>query len=473
MEGKGTPLAPDGAAMYRFPVDVRTLAPIALLVLVPALARADLSEPLPEWWAVPTPHLDAVVRPDAGLPGQPETAPPIADVAAQGGAYTKVFFSSIPQSASTDRWEWAHRATRFGLETVVGVPGGFAFGIDAIDDQVIHRLEGGDARWEIATPRGGLRLGLGANALQNLSREGEWAWGWSAWFPLLDRTGELEVQTGLRRSRTWRIDAAWASRWLRQKGRRADTLLDTTTLRSEETRWSLRLGGQTRAGATGQVWGGIRLLEDPRDEDDVRSTGLSARIAYAGAQGTMRVRGWDLEGELRGERGEDTLRCGWSGARQAEAVVEHLLAAGQVALDAPWTGSVRPRMEWSGAFVDLSRAEGEGEFPMLPSGATVSGGGSVLRLGAAAVLRVRTRWVDLVPRLGVHRVRVDGVLPQVWSGLWPLAEGSAWLGEVGCGVQWSRGSSRASYRIGWLPVLDGSRGVETGLSHRIEVFQGF
>lgn len=418
-------------------------------------------------------HPDAVVRPDVGLPGQPETAPPIADIAAQGGAYTKVFLSMSPQDARTEHYEWARRSTRFGLETVVGVPGGLAFGIDAVDDQIIHRLSGEDARWELAQPRGGLRLGVGANALQNLSREGAWAWGWSAWFPLLDRTGELEVQTGLRHARFWRLDAAWATRWLRQKARRADSLLDTTTLRSEETRWTLRLGGQTRSGSTLQMWGGLRRLEDPRRADDFRSVRMAADVVHLGAQATTRLRSWDFESELRFERGDDTLRSDRSPDDPVEASVAHVMACGSFGADAPWMGRLRPRLEAAGAFLDLSDAKAVGEFPMLPQGIKEDGGGSVLRLGGSAVLRVRTRWVDVVPRLGLHRVRVDGALPQVWSGLWPLGEGSAWLGEVGGSVQWQSGTSKASYRIGWLPVLDGSDDAEAGLSHRIELYQGF
>lgn len=447
--------------------------PSAVLCLIPALAFGDLSEPLPEWWSVPLSHPDAVARPDIGLPGQPETAPPLSDIAALGGAYTKAFLSMAPQDVQTEQFNWARRSTRFGLETVVGVPGGLSFGIDAIDDQLIHRLSDDEARWELAQPRGGLRLGVGANALHTLSREGEWVWGWSAWLPLLDRTGEMEFQTGVRHARFWRLDAAWAMRLLRQKARRADSLLDTTTLRSEETRLSLRFGGQTRSGSTFQTWGGWRRLEDPRGTDDFRSVRLAANGLYLGAQATSRWRKWDMEGEGRMEQGNDTLRTDRSSTEHVEASVEHLLLAGNFALDAPWWGPLRPRLEGTGAFLDLDDAKSKGEFPMLPVGVTHSGGGSLLRLGGTGVLRIRTKWVDVLPRLGAHQVRLAGELPQVWAGLWPLTEGSAWLGEVGGAVQWSSGTSRASYRTSWLPVLDGSRGSDLGFSHRIELYQGF
>lgn len=434
---------------------------------------ADLSEPLPEWWSVPISHPDAVARPDIGLPGQPETAPPISDIASVGGAYTKAFLAYAPQDVHKGTYDWARRSTRFGLETVVGVPGGLAFGLDAVDDQLIHRLGGNEARWELAQPRGGLRLGVGANALQQVSRDGDWVWGWSAWFPLLDRTGEMEFQTGLRHARSWRIDAAWATRLLRQKARRADEFLDTTTLRSEETRLSLRLGGQTRGGVSLQTWGGWRRLEDPRLAEDYRSVRLAAEGMYLGAQGTARVRGWDFEGEGRFEQGDDTLRTDRSATDLVEASVSHLLLAGNVGIDAPWMGSLRPRFEGSGAFLDLSESKAVGEFPMLPAGVTEAGGGSVLRLGGTGVLRVRTKWVDVLPRLGLHSVRLAGEVPQVWSGLWPLAEGSAWLGEFGGSVQWSSGTSKAHYKVAWLPVLDGSRGADLGVSHRVELYQGF
>jgi len=457
-------------------VDVRSLTRLAVLtapLLVPVLVRADLSEPLPEWWAVPVSHPEAVARPDVGLPGQPETAQPISDMAAQGGAYTRVFLGFVPQDAHSERYQWARRSTRFGLETVVGIPGGLAVGIDAIDDQVIHRVEGEDARWELTHPRGGLRLGVGANVLQKLSPEQNWVWGWSVWTPLFDRTGELEVQTGLRHARRWRIDGAWASRWLRQKARRVDSLLDTMALRSEETRLSLRLGGQTSGGSSLQAWGGWRRLEDPRRLDDFRSVRLAAEGFYLGAQGSHRLRSWDLEWEGRFDKGDDTLRSDRSPTELVEASVSHTMVSGLAALDAPWWGPVRPRLEGTGAYLDLSKGRAQGEFPMLPQGISQDGGGSILRLGATGVLRVRTRWLDVLPRLGVHRVRLDGSIPQVWSGLWPLAEGSAWLGEIGAALNWSSATSRASYRIGWLSPLDGSNAVDIGLSHRLELYQGF
>lgn len=462
-----------------YPWSVAPSMPIRSAVLTVPLfavvfAHADLSEALPCWWTVPIARPDAIARPDIGLPGQPETAAPISDMAAQGGAYTRVFLGYVPQDAHDADHEWARRATRFGLETVVGIPGGFAMGIDAIDDQLIHRVEGDDARWELTHPRGGLRLGVGANILHALSQEQQWIWGWSVWAPLFDRTGELEVQTGLRHARQWRLDGAWATRWLRQKARRVDSLLDTTTLRSEETRLSLRLGGQTRAGSALQMWGGWRRLEDPRQgEQDYRSVRLASESFYLGAQGSHRLKAWDLDWETRFDRGDDTLRSGLSETESVEARVEHTMVSGQVSVDAPWWGPVRPRLEGTGAFLDLSNGSAEGRFSMLPQGISHDGGGSILRLGAAGALRVRTRWVDVTPRVGLHRVRLDGPIPQVWSGLWPLSEGSAWLGELGGALSWSNSASRASYRIGWLTPLAGSDAVDLGFSHRLEIYQGF
>lgn len=455
-------------------MDFRTTFAIALAAA--ASGRADLSEPAPEWWAPPVPRLDAVARPDAGLPGQPETARPLSDMAIAGGAYTRGFLRLVPGAASTDSVEWARRATRFGLETVVALPGGWSLGLDAVDDQVIHRTETEEARWELARPHGGLRVGAGIDLLERFSPEHDWVWGWSAWVPLLDRTGELEVQTGLRRGRSWRVDAAWATRLVRQKARKVwntgwEEGIDTTTLRGEETRWSLRVGGQNAAGSALQAWGGVRREADARAAGDDRSVGLASWSVFAGAQGSASRKAWDLNGEARFDLGRDTLALG---ARdEVRATVEHRLVALQVGLDAPWIGRVRPGLVLSGAQLDLSDGAARGVFPQLPDGIRHDGGGSVRRAGAAASLRVRLPWLDLVPQAGAHRVRVEGDLPQVWSALWPLGEGDAWIGELSGALQWSGPSGSASYTVGWLPVLEGSDRAEPGLSHRFEFRQGF
>lgn len=455
-------------------MDIRTTFAIALAAA--SASRADLSEPPPAWWAPPVPHLDAVARPDAGIAGQPETARPLSDQGLAGGAYTRGFLRLVPGSASTDSDEWARRATRFGLETVVALPGGWALGLDAVDDQIIHRRESRGTRWELAQPRGGLRIGTGVNVLERFRPDHDWAWGWSIWVPLLDRTGELEVQTGLRRGRIWRLDAAWATRLVRQKAREvwdlgAEDGIDTTTLRGQETRWSLRAGGRNAAGSALQVWGGVRRVEDARSEGDSRSVGLSSWSVFAGAQGSASRRSWDLDAEWRLDAGSDTLALG--GQDEARATVEHRLVAGQVRLASPWLGRFRPALQVSGAQLDLSDADSRGTFPQLPDGIRHSGGGSIQRIGAVALLRLRAPWLDLVPRAGLHRARVEGELPEVWSGLWPLGAGDAWMGELGGALEWDGPSASASYTIGWLPVLESGARAEPGLSHRLEFRQGF
>lgn len=442
---------------------------LALGALVPAWA--DLSEPPAQWWSPPVPHLDAVARPDLGLAGQPESSPSLADQGDAGTAYTRAFLRVAPASASDGDLDWTRRSTRFGLETVVALPGGWAMGLDAIDDQIIHRATASDSRWELAKPRGGLRIGAGVNVLESFLPESPYAWGWSVWVPLMDRTGELEVQTGFRDARRWRLDASWATRLVRQKARRSDSLLDTTTLRAGESRWSLRVGGQNARGTSGQVWGGWRRLEDVRTDDDARSTGLASAAWFFGTQGRSSWKSWDLEGEVRGDRGSDTLRTGIAGAATT-ASTDHLLLDGRASLDAPWTGIVRPRLEVAGAFLDLDQAVADGVFPQLPSGTTTQGGGSLLRLGGALETRVRTKWIDILPKVGLHRLRLAGDIPQVWAGLWPLPPGEAWLGELAGALAWQGSATKFRYDLGWVFPLHEAR-AELGLSHRLELRQGF
>lgn len=432
---------------------------------------ADLSEPPAQWWSPPVPHLDAVARPDLGLAGQPESSPSLADQGDAGAAYTRAFLRVVPNSASTEDVDWTRRSTRFGLETVVALPGGWALGLDAIDDQIIHRATGSDSRWELAKPRGGLRLGAGVNVLESFLPESPYAWGWSIWVPLMDRTGELEIQTGFRDARRWRVDASWATRLVRQKARRSDSLLDTTTLRAGENRWSLRVGGQDARGTSGQVWAGWRRLEDVRDGDDARSTGLASASWFFGAQGRTGWRSWDLETELRGDLGHDTLRTGL-GTGATTASTDHLLLDGRSTLDAPWTGIVRTRLELSGAFLDLDDAVADGIFPQLPAATTTEGGGSLLRLGGSVEARVRTKWIDVLPKLGLHRARLAGDIPQVWAGLWPLPPGEAWMGELAAALAWQGSATKFRYDLGWIVPLQDTR-AETGLSHRLELRQGF
>lgn len=442
---------------------------MALCALTPSWA--DLSEPPAEWWSPPVPHLDAVSRPDLGLAGQPESSPSLADQADAGTAYTRAFLRVAPSSASNGDVDWTRRSTRFGLETVVSLPGGWAVGLDAIDDQIIHRATAADSRWELAKPRGGLRLGAGVNVLETFLPESDVAWGWSAWVPLMDRTGELEIQTGFRDGRRWRIDASWATRRVRQKARRSDSLLDTTTLRAGETRWSLRLGGQNAKATSAQVWGGWRRLEDIRSEDDARSTGLASAAWFFGAQGRSNWKAWDLETELRADMGSDTLRTGIF-PEATTASTDHLLLAGESSLDAPWTGIVRTRLELSGAYLDLDAATADGDFPQLPAATSTEGGGSLLRLGGAVEARVRSRWLDVLPKVGLHRARLAGDIPRIWTSLWPLPPGEAWLGEIAGALAWQGSATKFRYDIGWIFPLEDAR-AELGLSHRLELRQGF
>lgn len=432
---------------------------------------ADLSEPPAQWWSPPVPHLDAVARPDLGLAGQPESSPSLADQGDAGSAYTRAFLRVVPSSASTEEVDWTRRSTRFGLETVVSLPGGWALGLDAIDDQIIHRATAADSRWELAKPRGGLRIGAGVNVLQTFLPEGPYAWGLSAWVPLMDRTGELEIQTGFRDARRWRVDASWATRLVRQRARRSDSLLDTTTLRAGEDRLSLRVGGQNARGTSGQIWGGWRRLEDIRADDDSRSTGLASASWFFGTQGRTSWKSWDLETELRGDLGQDTLRTG-IGPNATTASTDHLLLDGRTTLDAPWTGIVRTRLELSGAFLDLDDAVADGVFPQLPAATTTQGGGSLLRLGGSVEARVRTKWIDVLPKVGLHRARLAGDIPQVWTGLWPLPPGEAWMGELAAALAWQGSATKFRYDLGWLVPLQDTR-AETGLSHRLELRQGF
>lgn len=446
--------------------------PSCLLACAVSLCGAsDLSEPHPAWWAPPFPRLDAVIRPDAGMAGQGESATPISDQAVLGGAYTRVHMRISPGSASTGDQEWTYRATRFGLETVAGLPGGWALGLHAIDDQIVHHLEKAGARWEITEPRGGLRLGGGVNFLERWSPDHEWVWGASIWTPFFDRTGEREIQTGLRRGRRWRLDGAFATRTLAQEARRADDRLDTSSLRGEETRWSVRWGAQSAAGNTIQLWGGMRIVEEGRPEGDDRSVGLASRSTFLGAQGTFSRRKWVATWESRVDLGDDTLRQG--DGNPVQATVRHRLGAGELSLDAPWMDRYRPGVVVSGAVLDLSEGECRGEFPQLPSGVKGDGGGSLQRWGASALTRIRTSWVDVVPRVGIHHVAADGELPQVWTGLWPLGEGSGWLGEFGIGVVWKGSAGSASYHLGGTSPLGRDEGVDPGFTHRLEMRQGF
>lgn len=443
----------------------------------------------PSWFAPAAPGVERLDRSDMGMAGEAEPGGPLVDGLANGSrSWTGMGLCYQTDQGKPASGEWRRDLGGFDLQAVLGGQEGMAFAMQALDLQPKPSLRSGDVRWKVEDPQGGLRLGIGADALRPWRTARDWTWAVAFWIPVYSPVLDWELQTALVRKRSFRLDlsVAWnepsVPAILEQEA--ADTTFSDTVLwRTERTRWSARLGLSPFAGLAAQVWGGWRVLRDP-GAGSRSGWRLTGDAWFAGSQATWAVGDWTLDGEARGESGNDRARfdtvagAGWTLPSSQSGDADYALADGRLDARGPtfrmgegksaW--SVQPTMGAQGAWIRLDgTGPGRQALPWAADGSY----GEQHRWEGHGGLVASFPWVSLEGRFGLQLRELEGNPPRLW-----------WSTPAGPGKDWSApwqvkvfrntdGGSSLSYRISGEIPLSGSSGYSPGLRHEAHVGQEF
>ena len=456
----------------------------AIAVLCAGLVPCAAEEAIPGWFSLPVPGVERAERADAGLAGRAEPGGPLVDGLANGSrSWTAMSLRYQSDRGQSDAGNWSRELSAFDLQAVLGGEGGLTFGVQAQDLQPGPALRSGDVSWGLEDPVGGLRVGLGADALRPLGKDKNWTLALAAWIPVFSSALDWELQAALVRRRKFRLDVSWewgepSAPGKAQLDRGDSSWSDTLRWRTRRQSWAARLGGSPVAGLAVQGWMGRRLLRDPGEGE--AGWRIGGRSWFGGAQATVQRGGASMDAEVRGDEGSETARFdtaeapSWSVPSRLRGNADHSVWDGRLEIRAtPWAVSERIRVQpAAGAQASWVRVEGAG-----PDSVAVpwAGGGSwgelhrwEIHAGAVAAFP----WLSAEGTLGVQRHRMEGDPPRLWWG-WAVP-GERWT------LPWAlrlfhngEGGTTLSYRISGEIRVAGDRDLRAGLRHDFRVGQEF
>lgn len=456
--------------------------PLLFAGLVPG---APVGDPVPAWYSIPVPGVERIDRVDMGLAGQDEPGGPLVDGLGNGSrSWTGMGLSYQSDRGSSGTGTWKRDIAAFDLQAVLGGEEGLAFGMQALDLQPRPVLRTDSAQWKVEDPQGGLRLGLGADALHPLGPKSGWAWAFAAWIPVYSPSLEWELQTALVRKRRFRLDLSftWSDPAVGADLERtiSDTLYsDSVDWRTRKVGVSGRAGFSPVPGMAVQAWAGWRGLRDP-GAGDRSSWRVSGRSWYGGLQAGWDAGGRSLDGEVRTDFGHESARfdtvdgAGWTRPEPDEGRAEHALADGRLEARGRFAEvaakvRVRPVASLRSSWMRL-----DGNGPVGGSSPWVGGGdwGELHRWAGDLGLGVEIPWFTVETRGGLQLWHLQGDPPRLW---WSTASpGRTWS------IPWSvrvyretDGGSSLSYRISDESTVSGEGGPRRGLRHDLRVGQGF
>jgi hypothetical protein len=456
------------------------------------LAGAAAPELAVGWYSVPVPGIANLDRADMGLAGEAEPGGPLMDALVGGSRNnTAVGLSYQQDRGNFGGSAWSRNLVGFDLGAVVEGTEGLEFGVQALDLQPKPSAQAGDVGWTLDAPEGGLRLGIGAEALRLVRDQRDWSLGFGFWIPVYSSEMAWELQTALVRTRTFRLDlsAAWSQPSIPSSLSHTigdSTVSDSIWWRTSQKRVSARVGLSPLAGLAVQAWGGWRREEAPGAQTN-SVWSLSGASWFGGAQGDWAVRGWNADGEMRWDEGHETALLdtatglGWmdpSGRSAGNA--DHNMANGTFELRAPpillgapsdvHPLSLQPLAAVQDAWLRLDGEEtGSSVQPWDPGGTW----GEEHRWEAEAGLRWNFPWFSLEPRIGIQRLELAGDPPRLWWGF-PVGHGVSWdlpwqakilhEGRTGTGI---------AYKISGEIHVSGTSALSPGLRNEASLSQEF
>lgn len=443
----------------------------------------------PSWFAPATPGVERLDRADMGVAGEAEPGGPLVDGLANGSrSWTGMGLCYQTDQGKPASGEWRRDLGGFDLQAVLGGEQGMAFAMQALDLQPRPSLRAGDVRWKVEEPQGGLRLGVGADALRPWRTARDWTWAVAFWIPVYSPVLDWELQTALVRKRSFRLDLSLA--WnepsvpsILEKDEGDSTLSDTLLWRTQRTRWSARLGFSPVEGLAAQVWGGWRVLHDPGVGNSA-GWRLTGSTWFAGTQATLALGDWTLDGEVRGESGNESARFdtvageGWTLPSATTGEAEHALADGRLEARGPTfrigegkeSRSFQPLVGVQGAWMRLDGTGPAGQAVPWDADARF---GEQHRWEGHAGWVASLPWFSLEGRWGFQYRELEGNPPRLW-----------WATPAGPGKEWSspwqarifrntESGSSLSYRMSGEVHLSGSTGYSAGLRHEAHLGQEF
>lgn len=461
---------------------------------IPVLCLGGLALAAPQdlavsWYSVPVPGVDRLDRADMGLAGEAEPGGPLMDALGGGSRnHTGMGLSYQRDRADLDGGAWSRRMAGFDLDAVLEGTEGLVFGLEAMDLQPKPSAQTSDVDWAVEEPQGGLRLGIGADALRLVREKRDWTWSFGLWIPVYSSSMDWELQTALVRTRTFRLDfsAAWNDPSTPANLSRVDddttTISDTIRWRSSQRRFSARVGFSPMDGLAVQAWSGWRREEDPGPQTDAAWC-LSGASWFGGAQGAWAAGDWGVDGEARFDEGHEQARLdtgatgGLDPSGRAAGRAHHSMANGRLELRGPVvrasrapTMTAQPVAAVQGAWMRLDGTEsGSPVQPWSKDGAW----GEEHRWEGEAGLRGDFPWLSLEPRIGIQRREMTGDPPRLWWGF-PAGSGTSWS------LPWQARifretptGSRISYRISGEIRLAGNSAFVPGLRHEVGLGQEF
>jgi len=462
---------------------------VAILGLAGGLAAASPQDQGLTWYSVPVPGISDLDRSDMGLAGEAEPGGPLMNALA-GGSRNSTGMGLAYQNdrAALGGGDWSRRLAGFDLDAVLEGTEGLVFGMQAMDLQPRPSAQTADASWTVEEPQGGLRLGIGADALRLVREKRDWTVGFGLWIPVYSTTMSWELQTALVRTRTFRLDLSCAWNEPSTPASLSRLVDDTTTIsdtirwRAGKRRWSARLGISPMAGLAIQVWGGWRRQEDPGPQSEA-SWCLSGASWFGGAQGAWAIGAWSVDGEVRFDEGHEQARLdtgttgGLDPSGRAAGRADHAMANGKLELRGPvlrasriQSFSAQPVAAVQGAWMRLDGSEsGSAVQPWTRDGTW----GEEHRWEGEVGLRWDFPWISFEPRIGIQRREMAGDPPRLWWGF-PPGSGTSWS------LPWqarifreTQTGSRISYRISSEISISGSSAFSTGLRHEVSLGQEF
>ena len=443
------------------------------------------------WYSVPVPGIADLDRADMGLAGEAEPGGPLLDALVGGSRNnTAVGLSYKQDRGSFDGDEWSRNQVGFDLGAVVEGTEGLEFGVQALDLQPKPSAQATGVGWTQDAPEGGLRLGIGAEALRLVRDQRDWSLGFGFWIPVYSSEMAWELQTALVRTRTFRLDlsAAWSQPSIPASLSHAigdSTVSDSIWWRTSQKRVSARVGLSPLAGLAVQAWGGWRREEAPGPQTN-SVWSLSGASWFGGAQGDWAVRGWSTDGEARWDEGHEAALLdtaaglGWMDpSGRAAGHVDHNMANGKFELRAPpiplgsgesRSMSIRPLAAVQGAWMRLDGGESGSAVQPWEMGGTW---GEEHRWEGEGGLRWNLPWFSMESRIGIQRRELAGDPPRLWWGF-PVGQGVSWdLPWQAQVLHEGRTGTRISFKMSGEIHVSGTSAFSAGLRNEASLSQEF
>ena len=211
---------------------------------------------------------------------------------------------------------------------------------------------------------------------------------------------------------------------------------------------------------------------------------LTGDAWFAGSQATLAWGDWTLDGEVRGESGNESARfdtvagAGWTQPSSDVGEANHTLADGRLEGRGPTfragegkkMSSIQPLVGVQASWIRLDESGPSQEaLPWVNDGRS----GEQHRWEGHGGWAAALPWFSLEGRWGIQFRALDGNPPRLWWAT-PPGQGTEWTSPWQLRIfRNTEGGSSLSYRISGEVHLSGTTGYSAGLRHEARLGQEF